>query len=50
MTYVIVATFEYETAEDRTKAVPIMQAHRDRCLRNEPGTLKFEFFTLTGFP
>jgi len=46
MTYVIVATFEYETAEDRTKALPIMQAHRDRCLRDEPGTLTFEFSTV----
>jgi quinol monooxygenase YgiN len=46
MAYVIVATFQYETAEDREKAIPIMRDHRDRCLKDEPGTLTFEFSTV----
>ena len=45
MTYVIVATFEYENPEDRTKVLPNLLAHRDRCLRDEPGTLTFELST-----
>jgi quinol monooxygenase YgiN len=46
MAFVIVATFEYETAEDRTKAIPILKAHGDRCLSDEPGTLTFEIATV----
>jgi len=46
MAYVIVATFVCEKAADRTKALPIMRAHRDRCLKDEPGTLAFEFSTV----
>jgi quinol monooxygenase YgiN len=46
MAYVIIATFEYDTPENLAKAIPIMRAHRDRCLRDEPGTLRFEFSTV----
>lgn len=43
MAYMIIATFTYGSAEQRTKSVPIIKAHRERCLAHEPGTLKFEF-------
>jgi quinol monooxygenase YgiN len=42
MAYTIFATFEYNTPEDRDNVLPAFRAHRDRCLANEPGTLKFD--------
>jgi (4S)-4-hydroxy-5-phosphonooxypentane-2,3-dione isomerase len=29
-------------AGTRDQVLPLLTAHRDRCLRNEPGTLQFE--------
>lgn len=39
--FAVVAT--YEIASDKIDAfLPFLLAHRDRCLRDEPGTLRFE--------
>jgi (4S)-4-hydroxy-5-phosphonooxypentane-2,3-dione isomerase len=39
--FAVIAT--YEIAPDRIEVfLPILRAHRDRCLRDEPGTLHFE--------
>lgn len=39
--FAVVAT--YEIASDKIDAIlPFLLAHRDRCLRDEPGTLRFE--------
>lgn len=39
--FAVIAT--YEIASDHIEAfLPILRAHRDRCLKGEPGTLGFE--------
>lgn len=39
--FAVVAT--YEIAADQIDAfLPLLLAHRDRCLRDEPGTLRFD--------
>jgi (4S)-4-hydroxy-5-phosphonooxypentane-2,3-dione isomerase len=39
--FAVVAT--YEIAPEKIDAfLPFLLAHRDRCLRNEPGTLRFD--------
>ena len=39
--FAVIAT--YEIAADQIEAfLPILRAHRDRCLKGEPGTLGFE--------
>ena len=38
---VILGTVEV-TPEQRTQVLPLLMAHRARCLKNEPGTLQFE--------
>jgi len=42
MAYIVVATLKFPTTEDREKALPVFQAHRSRCLANEPGTSQFD--------
>ena len=39
--YAVVATYEI-TAEQIGVFLPLLRAHRDRCLRDEPGTLRFD--------
>lgn len=39
--YAVVATYEI-TAEQIGVFLPLLKAHRDRCLRDEPGTLRFD--------
>lgn len=43
MTYMVIATLNYGSAEQRTKVVPLLKAHQKRSLENEPGTLRFDF-------
>ncbi len=39
--FAVVAT--YDIAPDQIGAfIPLLKAHRDRCLRDEPGTLRFD--------
>jgi quinol monooxygenase YgiN len=39
--FAVVAT--YEIAQDQFEAfLPLLRAHRERCLRDEPGTLRFD--------
>lgn len=39
--FAVVAT--YEIAPERVEAfLPLLKAHRDRCLHQEPGTLRFD--------
>ncbi len=39
--FAVIAT--YEIAADQIEVfLPLLRAHRDRCLKNEPGTLGFE--------
>lgn len=42
MAYTIMAVFTYGSPEQRDKVIPILRAHRARCLADEPGTLEFE--------
>jgi autoinducer 2-degrading protein len=45
--YAVVAT--YEIAEDQIEAfLPFLRAHRDRCLKDEPGTLRFDILRPAG--
>lgn len=37
----IIATMQIEPGQ-ADKVLPLLMAHRDRCLSSEPGTLKFE--------
>lgn len=43
MTYMINATVSFRSTKDRTRFVPLQQAHRKRSLENEAGTLRFDF-------
>lgn len=43
MTYMVNGTLIYATPEKREKAVPLLEAHRQRSLADEPGTLRFDF-------
>lgn len=39
--FAVVAT--YEITQDQIEAfLPLLRAHRDRCLKDEPGTLRFD--------
>ena len=43
--FAVIAT--YEIASDQIEPfLPILRAHRDRCLKDEPGTLRFEILRL----
>lgn len=39
--YAVVATYEIEP-EQIEVFLPLLRAHRERCLRDEPGTLRFD--------
>ena len=39
--FAIIATFEVVPGR-RDELLPLLLAHRDRCLRDEPGTLRFD--------
>lgn len=43
MTYMVIATLNYGSPEQRTKVVPLLKAHQKRSLTSEPGTLRFDF-------
>lgn len=43
MAYMINATVDFKTKEDRARFVPLQQAHKKRSLANEAGTLRFDF-------
>lgn len=43
MAYMINATLDFKSTEDRARFVPLLQAHRKRSLENEVGTLRFDF-------
>jgi len=43
MAYMINATVNFKTTEERTRHVPLLKNHQKRSLDNEPGTLRFEF-------
>jgi len=39
--FAVVATYDI-APEQRGVFIPMLMAHRDRCLRDEPGTLRFD--------
>ncbi len=39
--FAVVATYEI-TPDQIAVLLPLLRAHRDRCLRDEPGTLRFD--------
>lgn len=43
MAYMINATVDFKSTEDRARFVPLQKAHRKRSLENEVGTLRFDF-------
>ena len=43
MTYMVIATLNYATPEQRNRVIPLLKAHQQRSLANEPGTLRFDF-------
>jgi quinol monooxygenase YgiN len=43
MAFTIIVTFEFVNSEELNKALPLLLAHGERCLQNEPGTLQFDF-------
>ena len=43
MAYMVIATVNFLTPNQRTECLPLFVAHRERSLANEPGTLWFEF-------
>lgn len=45
MAFAIVATFEFQEG-DRVKYLPALLRHRERCLKDEPGTLQFDVLSV----
>jgi quinol monooxygenase YgiN len=47
--FAIVATFEIASGQIDA-FLPLLLAHRDRCLKDEPGTLRFDVLRSSGSP
>ena len=45
LAYVIIATFQFKSKEDRDTALPLFERQSARCLASEPGTLQFDVLT-----
>ncbi|MEZ5812475.1 MAG: antibiotic biosynthesis monooxygenase [Rhizobiaceae bacterium] len=43
MAYMVIATMNYGSADQRAKSIPLLKAHQERTLSGEPGTLRFDF-------
>lgn len=46
MAFVMIGTIQYQSSNDRERSLPIVKAHRERCLRDEPGTIQFDVLTV----